>query len=109
MGCVRQVLQAEGWQARSWQQDGLLVEEEGGRRLRGGGGGGEAKARLEVAMRNHQYIHCKSEKIALAKKAEAKDYKLRFLERENARLRRLLCCTPTYEACGTSVQANFGA
>jgi hypothetical protein len=31
-----------------------------------------------------------SEKIALAKKAEARDYKLRFLERENARLRRLL-------------------
>ena len=32
----------------------------------------------------------KSEKIALVKKAEAKDCKLRFLERENARLRRLL-------------------
>jgi len=51
LGCVRRVLQAEGWQARSWQQDGLLVEDEGGRRLRGGGGGDEAKARLEVAMR----------------------------------------------------------
>jgi hypothetical protein len=52
LGCVRQVLQAEGWQARSWQQEhGLLVEDEGGRRLRGGGGGGEAKARLEIAMR----------------------------------------------------------
>ena len=29
LGCVRRVLQAEGWQARSWQQDGLLVEDEG--------------------------------------------------------------------------------
>ena len=51
LDCVRRVLQAEGWPARSWQQDGLLVEDEGGRRLRGGGGGDEAKARLEVAMR----------------------------------------------------------
>ena len=51
LGCVRRVLQAEGWPARSWQQDGLLVEDEGGRRLRGGGGGDEAKVRLEVAMR----------------------------------------------------------
>ena len=33
LGCVRRVLQAEGWPARSWQQDGLLVEDEGGRRL----------------------------------------------------------------------------
>ena len=44
----------------------------------------------EFEWKGHQYIHCKSEKIALVKKAEAKDYKLRFLERENARLRRLL-------------------
>ena len=51
LGCVRRVLQVEGWPARSWQQDGLLVEDEGGRRLRGGGGGDEAKARLEAAMR----------------------------------------------------------
>ena len=51
MGCVRRVLQAEGWPARSWQQDGLLVEDEGSRRLRGGGGGDGAKARLEAAMR----------------------------------------------------------
>jgi hypothetical protein len=51
LGCVRRVLQAEGWPARSWQQDGLLVEDEGSRRLRGGGGGDEAKARLEAAMR----------------------------------------------------------
>ena len=51
LGCVRRVLQAEGWPARSWQQDGLLVEDEGGRQLRGGGGGDEAKARLEAAMR----------------------------------------------------------
>jgi hypothetical protein len=29
LGCVRRVLQAEGWPARSWQQDGLLVEDEG--------------------------------------------------------------------------------
>ena len=36
LGCVRRVLQAEGWPARSWQQDGLLVEDEGGRRLREG-------------------------------------------------------------------------
>ena len=28
LGCVRRVLQAEGWPARSWQQDGLLVEDE---------------------------------------------------------------------------------
>jgi hypothetical protein len=46
LGCVRRVLQAEGWPARSWQQDGLLVENEGCRRLRGGGGG-NAVARLE--------------------------------------------------------------
>ena len=39
LGCVRRVMQAEGWPARSWQQDGLLVEDEGGRRLRGGGRG----------------------------------------------------------------------
>ena len=45
----------------------------------------------EFEWKGHQLIiHSKSEKIALAKKAEAKDYKLRFLERENARLRRLL-------------------
>ena len=36
LGCVRRVLQVEGWPARSWQQDGLLVEDEGGRRLREG-------------------------------------------------------------------------
>ena len=33
LGCVRRVLQVEGWPARSWQQDGLLVEDEGGCRL----------------------------------------------------------------------------
>jgi hypothetical protein len=43
--CVRRVLQAEGWPARSWQQDGLLVEDEGGRRLRGGGCGYDRRAR----------------------------------------------------------------
>ena len=49
---MRLVLQGEGWPARSWQQDGLLVEDMGGRRLRGGGSGGEpAVARLEAAMR----------------------------------------------------------
>ena len=36
LGCVRRVLQAEGWPARSWQQDGLLVEDEGRRRAAGG-------------------------------------------------------------------------
>ena len=41
----------------------------------------------EFEWKGHQLIHSKSEKIALAKKAEAT---LRFLERENARLRRLL-------------------
>ena len=40
LGCVRRVLQGEGWPARSWQQDGLLVEDMEGRQLRGGGGGG---------------------------------------------------------------------
>ena len=40
LGCVRRVLQDEGWPARSWQQDGLLVEDVDGRQLRGGGGGG---------------------------------------------------------------------
>ena len=44
----------------------------------------------EFEWEGHQLIHSKSEKIALVKKAEAKDCKLRFLERENARLRRLL-------------------
>ena len=37
------MLQGEGWPARSWQQDGLLVEDTGGRRLRGGGGGGDGR------------------------------------------------------------------
>ena len=37
LNCVRLVLQGEGWPARSWQQDGLLVEDMGGRQLRGGG------------------------------------------------------------------------
>ena len=40
---MRLVLQGEGWPARSWQQDGLLVEDTGGRRLRGGGGGGDGR------------------------------------------------------------------
>ena len=53
LGCVRRVLQGEGWLARSWQQDGLLVEDMEGRQLRGGGGGGvPAVERLEAAMRN---------------------------------------------------------
>jgi hypothetical protein len=53
LNCVRLVhIQGEGWPARSWQQDGLLVEDMDGRRLRGGGSGGEpAVARLEAAMR----------------------------------------------------------
>ena len=52
LGCVRRVLQGEGWPARSWQQDGLLVEDMEGRQLRGGGGGGvPAVERLEAAMR----------------------------------------------------------
>ena len=52
MGCVRRVLQGGGWPARSWQQDGLLVEDMDGRQLRGGGGGGvPAVERLEAAMR----------------------------------------------------------
>ena len=38
LDCVRRVLQGEGWPARSWQQDGLLVEDTGERRLRSGGG-----------------------------------------------------------------------
>ena len=33
----------------------------------------------EFEWKGHRLIHSKSEKIALAKKAEAKDYKLRFL------------------------------
>ena len=41
----------------------------------------------EFEWKGHQLIHSKSEKIALVKKAEAKDCKLSFLERENARLR----------------------
>ena len=45
-------IQAEGWPARSWQQDGLLVEDADGRRVRGGGGGGDpAVGRLKAAMR----------------------------------------------------------
>ena len=52
MGCVRRVLRGEGWPARSWQQDGLLVEDVDGRQLRRGGGGGvPAVGRLEAAMR----------------------------------------------------------
>ena len=49
-----------------------------------------ARAATQPRVTSHQLIHSKSEKIALVKKAEAKDCKLRFLERENARLRRLL-------------------
>jgi hypothetical protein len=53
LNCVRLVhIQGEVWPARSWQQDGLLVEDMDGRRLRGGGSGDEpAVARLEAAMR----------------------------------------------------------
>ena len=52
LGCVRRVLQGGGWPARSWQQDGLLVEDMDGRQLRCGGGGGvPAVERLEAAMR----------------------------------------------------------
>jgi len=52
LNCVRLVLQGEGWPARSWKQDGLLVEDMDGRRLHGGDGGGEpAVARLEAALR----------------------------------------------------------
>ena len=52
LDCVRRVLQGEGWPARSWQQDGLLVEDMDGRQLRGGGGGGgPAVERLSAAMR----------------------------------------------------------
>ena len=50
LGRVRCSLLAEGWPARSWQQDGLLVEPDGPR-LRGGGDADAAKARLEAAMR----------------------------------------------------------
>ena len=32
LGCVRRVLQGEGWPARSWQQDRLLVEDADGRK-----------------------------------------------------------------------------
>ena len=62
----------------------------------------------EFEWKGHQYIHSKSEKIALVKKAEAKDYKLRFW---SARTRDCVasCCTPTYEACGTSVWVRFVA
>ena len=50
LDCARRVLLAQGWAARSWQQDGLLVEEVGRRQLRGGGGGEAAKAQLRAAM-----------------------------------------------------------
>jgi hypothetical protein len=64
LNCVRLVLQGEGWLARSWQQDGLLVEDMGGRQLRGGGSGGEpAVVRLEAAMR-------KAEAAVLAREKE---------------------------------------
>jgi hypothetical protein len=60
LNCVRLVLQGEqGWPARSWQQNGLLVEDMDGRRLRGGGSGGEpAVARLKAAMRKAEAAVC---------------------------------------------------
>jgi hypothetical protein len=64
LNCVRLVLQGEGWPARSWQQDGLLVEDMGGRQLRGGGGGGEpAVVRLEAAMRKAEAAVLEREKM----------------------------------------------
>jgi hypothetical protein len=64
LNCVRLVLQGEGWPARSWQQDGLLVEDMGGRQLRGGGSGGEpAVVRLEAAMRKAEVAVLAREKM----------------------------------------------
>jgi hypothetical protein len=75
LNSVRLVLQGEGWPARSWQQDGLLVEDMGGRQLRGGGGGGEpAVVRLEAAMR-------KAEKEAITEKKSVHRVKLEQLRR----------------------------
>ena len=68
MDCVRRVLQAEGWPARSWQQDGLLVEDADGRRLRGGGGGGGdlAVERLRVAMRKAEAAVLEQEEMEVS-------------------------------------------
>ena len=46
--------------------------------------------KAELAWRDANIEHGAAEKVALEMKAEAKDYKLKFLERENARLRRLV-------------------
>ena len=49
LGHARRVLEKAGWPARSWQQDGLLVEDVGGRRLRSGADD-DAVGRLQAAM-----------------------------------------------------------
>jgi hypothetical protein len=46
--------------------------------------------KAELAWRDAHIEHGAAEKVALEMKAEAKDFKLKFLERENARLRRLV-------------------
>ena len=46
--------------------------------------------KAELAWRDAHIDHGAAEKVALEMKAEAKDSKLKFLERENARLRRLV-------------------
>ena len=46
--------------------------------------------KAELAWKDAHIEHGAAEKVALEMKAEAKDFKLKFLERENARLRRLV-------------------
>jgi hypothetical protein len=46
--------------------------------------------KAELAWRDAHIEHGAAEKVLLEMKAEAKDYKLKFLERENALLRRLV-------------------
>ena len=59
------MLQGEGWPARSWQQDGLLVEDADGRRLRGCGGGGDpAVEGLRAAMRKAEAAVLEQEGMA---------------------------------------------
>ena len=44
LGCVRRVLQSEGWPARSWQQEGMLEEDANEWKAAGLRGGAAAAA-----------------------------------------------------------------
>ena len=63
--------------------------------------------KAELAWRDAHIEHGAAEKVALEMKAEAKDFKLKFLERENARLRRLVPRVREFELVVRSARVHF--